>query len=530
MARPLVAPASRPASLDVVGIAGVALLVGLAALIVYPVAALALSGLVAVARSVPLALLLRSVVIAAAAALAALAPAILLGYAVARVNVPGRTRLWWVCRAGVLLPSFVVPLALLVLAGPGGLVPGAFGPGGAVPEAVAIAIGQTLGLFPHAVALVVRALAEVPVQMEQAAETLGARRLTVVRRVTLGLAWPRLRAAALVLVVLGLSDVAAPMLLGRDTPVLATAIIGAAATSVQEAAGMALLLSLLVAAFGGAWRHREFMAGVWPAMPAVYRPAPASVRVPLVVVVGLTALVLPALWLLVPIGSVLRARDVTFSGWTALVTPAGLRSLGLSIALGLAAALAGALLALVAAWVVGRRRAVLGRWIDVVAEMPLAVPGVAAGAGYLLAFGVPSRPMVALGLAVLLVACWQLPATLRVARDVLARSDRSAEQAAVSLGAGRTTVARRVVVPALMPVAGWVLCDGFGAAVLAVGGVILFAGSGLDLGAVTLVTRAAAGANGAACAVATVLLALAGGAVLLGRTLAGRDRGFTLLA
>jgi ABC-type Fe3+ transport system permease subunit len=198
--------------------------------------------------------------------------------------------------------------------------------------------------------------------------------------------------------------------------------------------------------------------------------------------------------------------------------------------LGVGAALVGGLVCVVAAWVVGRRRALLGRWIGVLAEIPLAVPGVAAGAGYLLAFGMPARPSAALLLAVLLVACWQLPATLRVAREVLARSDRSAEQAAVSLGAGRATVARLIVVPALTPVAGWVLCDLFSAAVLAVGGVILFTGSGLSPGAVTLVTRAAAGAIGAACAVATVLLALAGGAVLLGRAIAGRDRGLTLLA
>jgi ABC-type sulfate transport system permease component len=123
-----------------------------------------------------------------------------------------------------------------------------------------------------------------------------------------------------------------------------------------------------------------------------------------------------------------------------------------------------------------------------------------------------------------------LPATLRVARDVLVRTERATEQAAISLGAGRATVARRVVVPALWPIAGWTLCDLFTASVLAVGAVIVFAGSGLDLGAVTLVTRAAAGATGAACALATVLLALAGGAVLLGRAIAARDRGLTLLA
>ena len=113
---------------------------------------------------------------------------------------------------------------------------------------------------------------------------------------------------------------------------------------------------------------------------------------------------------------------------------------------------------------------------------------------------------------------------------MLVRSERATEQAAISLGAGRATVARRIVLPALWPIAGWILCDLFTAGVLAVGAVIVFAGSGLDLGAVTLVTRAAAGATGAACAVATVLLALAGGAVLLGRAIAGRDRGLTLLA
>ena len=530
MARPLAAPVSRSAALDIVGLAGTLLLVVLAALIVYPVVALAVSGLVAAGARWPLGLVLRSLAVAIAATLVAILPAVPLGYALTRVNVPGRTRLWRVCRLGVLLPSFVVPLGLLVLAGPRGLVTGVFGPGGSLPGVVAIVIGQALGFFPHAVALVVRALAEVPVQMEQAAETLGARRLTVVRRVTLGLAAPRLRAAALVLVVLCLSDVATPLLLGGDTLVLATAVVGAATTSRQTAAGVALALALLVAVIGGTWRYGGFLAGAWPAIPAVYRPLPASVRAPLGALVGLTGFALPALWALVPIGSVVQAREVSLAAWSALVTPAGVRPLALSIALGLGAALGGSALTLVAAWIVGRRRTVLGRFIGVLAEVPLAVPGVVAGVGYLLAFGVPSRPLSALMLAVPLVVCWQLPATLRVARDVLVRTERATEQAAISLGAGRATVARRVVVPALWPIAGWTLCDLFTASVLAVGAVIVFAGSGLDLGAVTLVTRAAAGATGAACALATVLLALAGGAVLLGRAIAARDRGLTLLA
>jgi hypothetical protein len=45
-----------------------------------------------------------------------------------------------------------------------------------------------------------------------------------------------------------------------------------------------------------------------------------------------------------------------------------------------------------------------------------------------------------------------------------------------------------------------------------------------------MLSLAAAGATGAACAVATALLALAGGAILLGRAIAGRRRGPTSFA
>ena len=534
MARPLAAPRSRTAPTDVVSIAGALLVVALAALILYPVAAMTVWGLRAwglLGAAVPshLALILLSLAVAVASTLAALLPAVPIAYALARVNVPGRARLWAVCRLGVLLPPFVAPLALLVLAGPRGLVAGVFGPGGALPGIVAIVLGQAIGFFPWAVALVVRALAAVPVEMEQAAETLGARRLTVVRRVTLGLAGPRVGAAALVLVVLCLSDVATPLLLGGDTIVLATAVAAAATTSPESASSVALALALLVGLIGGTWRHGAFTAAAWPALPAVRRPAPAGLHALLAACVGTLGFALPMLWALVPLGSVVQAGRVSLGAWATFVTPVGLRPLGLSLALGLGAALVGATATLIAAWVVGRRRAVMGRGIDVLAQVPLAVPGVAAGTGYLLAFGAPSTPFGTLLLAVLLVACWQLPATLRVARDVLARTDRATEQAAVSLGARRATVAKLIVLPTLRPIAGWIACDLFAAAVLTVGAVIVFAGAGLELGAVTLVTRAAAGATGAACAVATVLLALAGGAVRLGRAIAGRDRGLTLL-
>jgi sulfate/thiosulfate transport system permease protein len=130
----------------------------------------------------------------------------------------------------------------------------------------------------------------------------------------------------------------------------------------------------------------------------------------------------------------------------------------------------------------------------------------------------------------LLVAAWELPVTLRVAGNVLARADRATEQAAVSLGAGRLTTLRRIVLPGLSPAGAWIFGHCFAAGIVAVGTVVVLAGLGLELGVVHMLAAASAGAVGAACAIATVLLAIAGGAALLGRAVAGRDSVPTLLA
>jgi sulfate transport system permease protein len=202
-----------------------------------------------------------------------------------------------------------------------------------------------------------------------------------------------------------------------------------------------------------------------------------------------------------------------------------------SVLLGLGVALAGSALALSTAWILERGAGASRRAVEVLARVPAVAPGVVAGLGYLLVFDGPLSVLGgALPLLIAIVACWELPLTARAVGDVLVRTDRSVEDAAASLGASRVTTLARVVVPALRPVTGRLLGDLFAAGVLAVGTVVVLAGAGYQVGTLTLLTLAAAGATGAACAVATALLALAGGAILLGRAIAGRSSGPTLLA
>jgi iron(III) transport system permease protein len=504
-------PASPIGLVRAGGVAAALLL--LAVFIAWPVAAVAVHGLL-VSAAWPWRVALDTLMVALAATLGASVPALLIALVLTRVDMTGRTTIWQLFRLGALIPPFIVPLALLAASSSWrGL---AF-----------IAIGQALGFLPYAVVLMVRVLTGVPAELEQAAEVLGARRVTILRRVTLGLAGPGVARAAGLVLGLCLADVTAPLLLGGDARVLTTFIVRAAAldpAGAAPAAVMLMVLAFMMARATGPWRPGVDDRAI---LRRPERPIPPALRRLLGVAVWSVAAGFAGLWAMVPLGSLLRvgAPGVTLEHWAVVATPAAGGALRNSVLLGLGVAVAGTALAMVTAWVVERRRAGVGRAVALLARVPLAVPGVVAGVGYLLVLATPTGAAGTLLALVAVVACWELPVTSRAARDLLARTDRSVEDAAIGLGAGELTTFTRIVAPTLRPAAGWIFGYLLAAGVLAVGTVIVLSPAGRALGALTMLTLAAAGATGAACAVATALLALAGGAALLGRAIAGRQRG-----
>jgi len=106
----------------------------------------------------------------------------------------------------------------------------------------------------------------------------------------------------------------------------------------------------------------------------------------------------------------------------------------------------------VAEWVWGKVRVV----IDLVIDIPFALPTIVAGLVLLSLYG-PHSP---LGLhwapttqkAILVaIAFVTLPFVVRTVQPVLEELDTDVEDAAASLGAGRLTILRRIVLPALLP-------------------------------------------------------------------------------
>lgn len=133
------------------------------------------------------------------------------------------------------------------------------------------------------------------------------------------------------------------------------------------------------------------------------------------------------------------------------------------------------------AWVLVRDQFFGKRALEVLIDIPFALPTIVAGLVLLSLYG-PTSPLgidvankrPAVMLAFLFVT---LPFVVRTVQPVLAELDRDAEDAAASLGAGRFTIFRRIVLPALTPAIAAGAALSFARAVSEYGSLVLLSGN-----------------------------------------------------
>lgn len=170
-------------------------------------------------------------------------------------------------------------------------------------------------------------------------------------------------------------------------------------------------------------------------------------------------------------------------GFVAAVTaPPALSALGVTVAVAFTVTAVNAVVGTVIAWVLVRDDFPGKRVIDTAIDLPFALPTIVASIVLLALYG-PSSPV---GLELqhtfwgvcAAVAFVTLPFVVRAVQPVLAAQSREVEQAAAALGAGPVTVARLILLPALIPAiaagAGLSLCRALGefGAVILIGGAI----------------------------------------------------------
>ncbi|WP_228943170.1 sulfate ABC transporter permease subunit CysT [Nocardioides sp. Leaf374] len=170
----------------------------------------------------------------------------------------------------------------------------------------------------------------------------------------------------------------------------------------------------------------------------------------------------------------------------------------------------------VIAWVLVRDRFWGKRALDVVIDVPFALPTIVAGLVLLSLYG-PNSP---LGLhwaftpnaVTLALAFVTLPFIVRTVQPVLEELETDVEEAAASLGAKRSTIFRRVILPSLVPAITAGAALSFARAISEYGSLVLLSGNKpyeTEVVSVRVLTFIENGNTASAAALASVMLAIA---------------------
>jgi sulfate transport system permease protein len=167
--------------------------------------------------------------------------------------------------------------------------------------------------------------------------------------------------------------------------------------------------------------------------------------------------------------------------WDAVTDPQAVAALRTTLVLSAVVVLLNAVAGTVMAWVLVRDSFPGKGLVNAVIDLPFALPTIVAGLTLLTLYG-PRGPLginvaytrAAVVLALLFVT---LPFVVRTVQPVLLELDRELEEAAASLGAGRTAIFRRVIFPNLFPAILSGVALAFARAVGEFGAVVLISGN-----------------------------------------------------
>ncbi|OGD54624.1 hypothetical protein A3K81_04530 [Candidatus Bathyarchaeota archaeon RBG_13_60_20] len=344
-----------------------------------------------------------------------------------------------------------------------------------------LVLAQTLAYYPIVYTNVQAALNNVDPSLEEMAENLGARGFRLFRTVTFPLFMPGLVAGAVITFIFSLEDLGAPIgFIGATANPLSKSVASyqiystfaqalTGSISPRTSALALLIMVITVASYVVVKRYTTRRTYAMLSKGGRWSPRLRTPSLPAQAAISLGLLVLVVMGSMPQIGTFLLASTdwatsgtlpTRFTGqyFAALttnrnVTQAISNSLGYSV-------VAVALMVVVGAsisYVVAKRNIPTRGVLDMLATVPVSVPGVSLAVGYFLFFssgffrGSLLDPLT--DPALLLVFAYtirRLPFTTRSVFAGLQQVDKSLEEASVNLGASRTTTFGRIVLPLIV--------------------------------------------------------------------------------
>lgn len=454
-------------------------------------------------------------------------------YGLTRTRLPGKGILRTIALLPLLAPSLLPGIALVYLLGNQGLLKGLTG-GATIYGFWGIVVGEAFYTFPHALMILLTGLALADGRLYDAARAMGAGTWRTFMTVTLPGTRYAVFSACCVVFTLTVTDFGVPKVVGGDYNVLAMeaykAVVGQQNFPKGAAIGILLLVPALLTfvldrrlrARQGAQmsgRAQPYAAGVNGRRDAAFLTLSGVMAAFLLLIIGVAVWAsFVKMW---PYNLSMSLRSYDFDnmdggGWLAWRN---------SLQLAFFTALAGTLVVFVGAWMMEKvpARGAMARGLrgmaGMLALMPMAVPGLVLGLGYIFFFNSLANPLnVLYGTMPLLVLCtivhFYTSAHLTAA-TALNALDPEFEAASASLKVPRLTTFLRVTLPMCLPAALDVARYLFVSAMTTVSAVVFLYSPSTVLAAVAVLNMDDAGFIGPAAAMCTVIMASSAVAALV---------------
>jgi iron(III) transport system permease protein len=329
--------------------------------------------------------------------------AFLYSYALTRTNMPAKWLFQGVSLIPIFAPSLLPGLALIYLFGNQGFFKSWLG-GGSIYGINGILMAQVFYCLPHAILILVTALRTADGRLYEAADALGASKLRVFLTVTLPGAKYGLINASLVVFTLVITDFGIAKVIGGNFNVLATdvykQVVGQQNFSMGAVVGMVLLTPAVLAFLVERLVQRRQVAQLTArAVPLVPKPKfgrdVAFTVFCTVTGLGILSILGMAIW-----GSLIKYWPYNLSlTWANYdfekFDSDGWSTYGNSLRMAVGVAVVGTALAFVGAWLTERTRGfgAMRGLVQFLAVLPMAVPGLVLGLGYIFFFNAPWNPL-----------------------------------------------------------------------------------------------------------------------------------------
>ena len=420
----------------------------------------------------------------------------------------------------IFAPSLLSGLALVYVFGNQGLLKGVLG-GVSIYGPLGIVVAQAVYCLPHAVLILVTALSMADGRLYEAAEALGTSRMRVFRTVTVPGARYGLISAVFVVFTLSITDFGIAKVIGGSYAVLATdaykQVVGQQNFEMGAVVGMILLAPAILAfVVERAAQKRQvalLSARAVPFTPRKRASRDAALTLYCVVIGGLVlALYGVAVWASFirywPYNLSLTLANYDFANFE----PTGWQPYLNSLAMAGAVAVLGTGLVFIGAYLIEKLKAApLGRQAArFLALVPMAVPGLVLGLGYVFFFNASWNPLnVFYGTIAILVlnTVAHFYTTGHItATTALKQIDPEFESVSAALKVPFWVTLRRVVVPISLPAILDIATYMFVNALTTVSAVIFLYGAESKLASIAIVHMDEAGAIAGAAAMATCIL------------------------